>query len=243
MKNLFSVSILVTLLMSWFNTSSQNPGSDSADTFSLVREAMVEKQIISRGVKDPQVIEAMKTVPRHLFVDPEDMQEAYEDHPLGIHEGQTISQPYIVAFMTEVLRPDSNMRVLEIGTGSGYQAAVLSLICDSVFTIEIFESLGKKAKNTLQSLGFENIEVKIGDGYAGWIEKAPFDAIIVTCAPSSIPEALKQQLKEGGRMIIPVGRSYAQELILLEKKNGKLIQKNVLPVRFVPMINKNGTNY
>jgi protein-L-isoaspartate(D-aspartate) O-methyltransferase len=234
---------LITLAMIWNITGAQQSGEDFSDGYARQRRQMVEEQIIRRGISDPNVIRAMMTVPRHLFVDEEDRDEAYDDHPVGIGEGQTISQPYIVAFMTEVLKPDSTMRVLEIGTGSGYQAAILGELCDSVFTIEVFESLGEKAKHLLASLEYTNIEVKIGDGYSGWAEKAPFDAIIVTCAPTHVPEPLKKELKEGGRMIIPVGSFYNQELILLEKTEGKLIKQHVLPVRFVPMINTEGNKY
>lgn len=229
--------------MLWFNASSQNADTNEPDNFTVLRLAMVEHQIVQRGIADSLVIKAMQKVPRHLFVKPEDVKDAYADHPLGIGEGQTISQPYIVAFMSQALKPDSTMRVLEIGTGSGYQAAVLGEICDSVFSIELFAELGTKAQNTLASLQYKNVEIKIGDGYKGWPEKAPFDAIIVTCSPSHIPEALKLQLKEGGRMIIPVGKSYNQELILLRKKNGQLIETHVLPVRFVPMIDQSGKKY
>ncbi|MCB2220647.1 MAG: protein-L-isoaspartate(D-aspartate) O-methyltransferase [Bacteroidetes bacterium] len=229
--------------MIWNNSGAQQSGGETSETYTRQRTQMVKEQIIRRGISDPNVIRAMMTVPRHLFVDEEDRNEAYEDHPIGIGEGQTISQPYIVAFMTEVLKPDSTMRVLEIGTGSGYQAAILAELCDSVFTIEVFESLGEKAKRLFSSMEYHNIQVKVGDGYLGWAEKAPFDAIIVTCAPTHIPEPLKKELKEGARMIIPVGNFYNQELILLEKKEGKLIRQNVLPVRFVPMIDTKGNKY
>ncbi len=196
---------------------------------------MVEKQIVAREVRDPRVLAAMKSVPRHEFIPPELRKEAYEDRPLPIGHGQTISQPYIVAFMTEQLNPRPTDRVLEIGTGSGYQAAVLARLVDQVFTIEIVEPLAKKAEADLARLGFKNVKVKAGDGYAGWPEHAPFDAIIVTCAPDHVPEALVRQLREGGRLIIPVGESGAQELYLLEKRGGKVEQRAVLPVRFVPM--------
>jgi len=220
--------------------NSQEP---SKDDYSAERENMVRTQIKSRGVKDNKVLDAMKKVERHLFVPPEYMDKAYGDFPLPIGEGQTISQPYIVAFMTEILEPDKTMKVLEIGTGSGYQAAVLAEICDSVYTVEIFESLGTKAKNLLKILGYDNIKVKIGDGYEGWEKHSPFDAIIVTCSPTQIPKALVNQLSEGGKMIIPVGKSYAQELVLLTKEKGKLRQKDVLSVRFVPMIDAKGEKY
>jgi protein-L-isoaspartate(D-aspartate) O-methyltransferase len=207
------------------------------------RTEMVRDQIRYRGIGDERVLAAMQTVERHCFVPSEYRAEAYEDHPLPIGEGQTISQPYIVAFMTEALELKKTDKVLEIGTGSGYQAAILAGICDSVYTIEIFQSLALSAMKTLDELGYLNVFVRIGDGYEGWSEHAPYDGIIVTCAPGHVPEKLEQQLAEGGRMIIPVGGNYTQELILLEKKNGKLQQKNVLPVRFVPMINEKGDKY
>jgi len=207
------------------------------------RTEMVRDQIRMRGIKDEKVLAAMQRVERHQFVTWEYRAEAYEDYPLPIGDGQTISQPYIVAFMTEALKLNHSDKVLEIGTGSGYQAAVLAEIIDSVFTIEIFQSLALSAMNVLKEQGYLNVFVRIGDGYQGWAEHAPFDGIIVTCAPNHIPEKLQEQLAEGGRMIIPVGGTYTQELILLEKKNGKLQKKNVLPVRFVPMIDENGNKY
>ncbi len=207
------------------------------------RTAMVRDQIRLRGIRDEKVLAAMQKVERHRFVPPAYRKESYEDHPLPIGEGQTISQPYIVAFMTEALELKPSDKVLEIGTGSGYQAAILAEICDSVFSVEIFRSLAISATNLLQELGYSNVMVKTGDGYIGWAEHAPFNGIIVTCAPGQIPEKLQEQLAERGRMIIPVGDNYTQELILLEKENGKLRKKNVLPVRFVPMINEKGDKY
>ncbi|MCB2196084.1 MAG: protein-L-isoaspartate(D-aspartate) O-methyltransferase [Bacteroidetes bacterium] len=213
------------------------------DKYERVRQRMVREQIVARGIKDQKVIQAMLDVPRHLFVPENQERMAYEDRPLPIGEGQTISQPYIVALMTETLDLDESMSVLEIGTGSGYQAAILSEIVKEVYTIEILESLAIKAKNTLSALGYTNISFKIGDGYLGWEEKAPFDAIIVTCAPSNIPKPLEKQLKEGGRMIIPLGGSITQELVLIEKRKGKLIRKEVSSVRFVPMVRNDGKRY
>lgn len=204
---------------------------------------MVDEQIRARGIRNERVLAAMLKVERHRFVLPAYLSEAYDDHPLPIGEGQTISQPYIVAFMTEVLDLKATDKVLEIGTGSGYQAAVLAEICDSVFSIEIFPSLAQKAEETLKELGYNNVFIKSGDGYRGWPEHAPFNGIIVTCAPEEIPGPLREQLAEGGKMIIPVGGDYAQNLILLEKKNGKLVKSNVLPVRFVPMIDSAGRRY
>lgn len=206
------------------------------DRYAHLRERMVETQLAvpGRDVSDRRVLAAMREVPRHEFVPEGHRNLAYEDHPLPIGEGQTISQPYIVALMTERLEPRPDDRVLEIGTGSGYQAAVLAKLVREVFTIEIVESLGLRAREDLARLGFTNVHVRIGDGYQGWPARAPFDAIIVTCAPDHVPAPLTAQLKEGGRLIIPVGRG-VQELILLEKREGRLVRKSVLPVRFVPM--------
>lgn len=213
------------------------------DKYEKVRQRMVREQIVARGIKDQKVIQAMLNVQRHLFVPENQERMAYEDRPLPIGEGQTISQPYIVALMTETLELEENMKVLEIGTGSGYQAAILAEIVKEVYTIEIIEALGIKAKLLLENLNYQNIQLKIGDGYKGWEENAPFDAIIVTCAPSNIPQALEDQLKEGGKMIIPLGGSITQELVLLEKKNGELVKKVVAPVRFVPMVRNDGKRY
>jgi len=196
---------------------------------------MVQQQLMTRGITDARVLAAMAKMPREEFVPPESRAASYEDGPLQIGHGQTISQPYIVAFMTEQLRPKASDRVLEIGTGSGYQAAILAGLVKDVYTIEIIEALAKDAEATLQRLGYKNVHVRVGDGYRGWPEYAPFDAITVTCAPDHVPQPLIDQLKEGGRMIIPVGGFGNQELYLLEKKNGQLQRRSVLPVRFVPM--------
>lgn len=201
------------------------------------RAEMVFWQIKARDVNDPNVLKAMRIVPRHAFVPDERQSLAYADHPLPIGEGQTISQPYIVGFMTQALRLDPNSKVLEIGTGSGYQAAVCGEIAREVYTIEIVEELAARSKAKLKELGYRNVFVKAGDGFFGWPEYAPFDAIIGTAAAGRIPEALVKQLKVGGRMILPVGSpSGFQYLILITKdNNGNLQKRNVLPVRFVPM--------
>jgi protein-L-isoaspartate(D-aspartate) O-methyltransferase len=175
-------------------------------------------------------------VPREEFIPMDARADAYEDGPLPIGYDQTISQPYVVAFMTEQLRPKQSDRVLEIGSGSGYQAAILGELVAEIYTIEIVEPLAKSAEATLQRLGYNNVHIKVGDGYKGWPEEAPFDAIIVTCAPEKIPQPLVDQLKDGGRMVIPVGERFAQQLYLLEKKNGQLKESVTLPVRFVPML-------
>ena len=190
---------------------------------------------MSRGVHDGRVLAAISKVPREEFVPQDSRAASYTDQPLPIGYGQTISQPYIVAFMTEQLHPSSGDRVLEIGTGSGYQAAVLAELVAEVYSIEIIEPLAKTAEATLQRLGYKNVRVKVGDGYKGWPEHAPFDAIIVTAAPDHVPQPLVDQLKEGGRMIIPVGKTYAQRLYLLEKRGGQVKQTADIPVKFVPL--------
>ena len=203
--------------------------------FAAQRQQMIQRQLISRGINDARVLAAMAKVPREEFVAPESRVASYEDRPLPIGYGQTISQPYVVAFMTEQLRPKPSDRVLEVGTGSGYQAAILAELVSKVYSIEIVEPLAKNAEVTLQRLGYKNVHLKIGDGYKGWPEAGPFDAIIVTCAPDKVPQQLVDQLKDDGRMVIPVGDRFAQQLYLLEKKNGQLKQSATLPVRFVPM--------
>ncbi len=190
-----------------------------------------------RGITNANVLRAIAEVPRHELVPAKWRSQAYEDHPLPIGHGQTISQPYIVAFMTQALDPLPTDRVLEIGTGSGYQAAVLGRLVKEVYTIEIVEKLARRAAADLRRLGHTNVTVRAGDGHLGWPEKAPFDAIIVTCAPTSIPQPLVDQLREGGRLIIPVGDgAFGQDLYLLTKKGGRVEREAVLPVRFVPMV-------
>jgi protein-L-isoaspartate(D-aspartate) O-methyltransferase len=214
-------------------------GNAPADHHAEQRREMVAHQIRSRGIGDPKVLAAMERVPRHEFVPPVARHLAYQDRPLPIGHGQTISQPYIVAFMTEALRPAPADRVLEIGTGSGYQAAVLAELVAQVYTIEIVKPLGERAREDLARLGYANVHVRVGDGYEGWPEYAPFDAIIVTCSPEQVPQPLVDQLRDGGRMIIPVGtQAGGQDLYLLEKRGGKVVKQAILPVRFVPMTGK-----
>jgi protein-L-isoaspartate(D-aspartate) O-methyltransferase len=209
--------------------------SPQVDKFYAARNKMVETQIEARGISDAGTLRAMKKVPRHLFVPKNLVNDAYGDFPLPIGNGQTISQPYIVAYMTKVVSPTSKKRVLEIGTGSGYQAAVLAEIVDTVFTIEIVSELAKESAERLSSLGYKNVVVKAGDGYYGWVEHSPFDIIIVTAAAEEIPKPLTDQLAENGRLIIPVGEpGSVQELILLTKKRGKIESKKLTLVRFVP---------
>lgn len=206
------------------------------DNFQRERQQMVNQQLVARGIKDKATLDAMRTVERHKLVPQAQVRHAYEDRPLPIGHGQTISQPYIVAYMTEIINPRPGMKVLEIGTGSGYQAAVLAEIVDEVYTIEIVNALAESAKNSLREMGYTNIHVKAADGYYGWEEHAPFDAIVVTAASEFIPPPLIAQLKEGGKMIIPVGAPFTnQNLMLVEKeKDGKWKTQNLFPVRFVP---------
>lgn len=205
------------------------------DMFTEKREEMVAGQIAARGVSDEKVLAAMRRVELHLFVPPALKDAAYADEPLPIGHGQTISQPYIVAYMTEAARIKSGDNVLEIGTGSGYQAAIIAEIAGKVSTIEVVEPLAEESRKRLQDLGYNNIEVRHGDGYKGWPEKAPFDAIIVTAAPPYIPEDLISQLKVGGRMVIPVG-SFFQELYLITRTKSGFEKVSLIPVRFVPMV-------
>ena len=202
-----------------------------------LREKMVETQIIARGIKDKKVIEALRKVPRHCFVGPESYEAAYGDFPLSIGFSQTISQPYIVALMTELLEIKDSDRVLEIGTGSGYQTAILAEIAIEVFTVEFIEELSKKSESMLGKLGYTNINFKVGDGYGGWPEFSPYNKIIVTAAPVSIPEKLKEQLSENGKIIIPVGANiFNQCLIRLTKSKDRFINEEICGVSFVPMV-------
>jgi len=209
--------------------------AEEADFF-MQKELMVELQIKKRGVADERVLDAMFKVDRHNFVPEAVKKLAYTDQPLPIGYGQTISQPYIVALMTELAGIKADDRVLEIGTGSGYQAAILAELAKEVYTIEIIPELAKRSENLLNALGYKNIKVKQGDGYLGWPEHAPFDVIIVTCSPTDIPEKLVEQLSEGGRIVIPVGQHGDQILKLLIKHSGKIVERDVIPVRFVPMV-------
>jgi len=204
------------------------------------RQAMVYNQLIARDIIDPLVVKAMNKVPRHEFVDEAIQDEAYNDYPLGIGEGQTISQPYIVALMTQLLELNGDEKVLEIGTGSGYQAAILAEIVDEVYTIEIYESLSLQAQELLDKLGYNNIQFKTGDGYYGWEEEGPFDAIIVTCAPDHVPPPLLQQIHpEHGRIVIPVGGIWmVQTLMKIYLDEGKRVSEGITGVRFVPMLSQ-----
>ncbi len=214
------------------------------EEYSNQRQKMADRQIAGRGIRNPAVLAAMKTVPRHCFVPERQKRHAYRDGPLPIGHGQTISQPYIVAIMSELLDVKPGESVLEVGTGSGYQAAVLAAMGIDVFTIEIVAPLGERAARTLKELGYETVHTRIGDGYKGWPDQAPFDGIIVTAAPSRIPHPLIEQLAENGRMVIPVGPVRGvQQLLLLRKINGKIKRERIFDVRFVPMVDKKGKGY
>jgi len=214
------------------------PAAKDEAEFTAAREKMVREQILERGITDPRILDVFRRVKRHLFVAPPYRGQAYGDFPLPIEEGQTISQPYIVAIMTSVIAPDFKKKVLEIGTGSGYQAAVLAELVREVYTIEIKPALAQSSKKLLEELGYRNIHFRTGNGYIGWPEAAPFDGIIVTCSPDHIPAPLIEQLAVGGRMVIPISYSTSvQDLLLVEKlPSGKLKKTNLIPVLFVPMI-------
>jgi protein-L-isoaspartate(D-aspartate) O-methyltransferase len=237
MRKITFVTLAFFILPTVFTQCADGNGffdSNLKGDFKVMREKMVETQIKGRGVRDPRVLSALLKVERHRFVPEEYLNSAYFDQPLPIGEGQTISQPYIVALMTELLELKGNEKVLEIGTGSGYQAAILAELTKEVYTIEIIESLASTAKKRLAELGYQNISVRAGDGYLGWPEAAPFDAIIITAAPDHIPKPLLDQLKEGGRMVVPVG-TYSQELKKIVKQSGKIETTDIISVIFVPM--------
>jgi protein-L-isoaspartate(D-aspartate) O-methyltransferase len=226
------ISLLILLLFS-------SAPAQEAEKLRESREKMVKQQIKGRGVRDASVLKAMATVQRHLFVPASQAGEAYSDRPLPIGYGQTISQPYMVAYMTEVIKPGPSAKALEVGTGSGYQAAVLAEIMQQVYTIEIVPELGKAAAKRLRDLGYENVQVKVADGYHGWQDNGPFDAIVVTAAAEYVPPPLIDQLKEGGRMVIPIGSPFmTQMLMLVEKKKGKAVTRSLMPVVFVPFTRK-----
>lgn len=214
--------------------TAESSGPSQSDEYAEKRWDMVENQIVSRGIKNTKVIEAMLKVKRHLFVPKNYIDSAYSDNPIPIEKGQTVSQPYMVALMTELLNPEQGKKILEIGTGSGYQTAVLLETACDLYTVEIIEEIAVKAHNLLDQLGYSNIKYKIDNGYQGWEENAPFEGIIVTAAPPEIPENLLEQLCIGGRLIIPVGEA-TQELLLIQKERECIKKRKIAPVRFVPM--------
>ncbi len=226
-----AIGVLALTMAAAMNEVPQPTGATADD--SRRRASMVERQIVARGVSDPGVLRAMRVVPRHRFVPATLADYAYDDSPLTIGHGQTISQPYIVAYMTELLQVRRDQRVLEIGTGSGYQAAVLAEVAGEVYTIEIVKALADRARDTLTALGYSRVHVRHGDGYAGWPEHAPFDRILLTAAPESIPQPLLDQLAEGGRLVAPVG-SWAQDIVIATKRQGKIHTERTIAVRFVP---------
>jgi len=239
MMKKYLIFILVLLIFLVFNISdNEQIIEEGEEVFRSRREQMVKLQLQGRDITDPLTLKAMLIVPRHRFVDENIRESAYNDYPLPIGEGQTISQPYIVALMTQLLELTGEERVLEIGTGSGYQAAVLAEIVKEVYTVEIYESLSRKSESLLKQLGYKNVHFKVGDGYYGWEEYAPYDAIIVTCAPDHVPPPLIQQIKEeGGRIVIPVGGVWmVQTLMKIEKIKGEVKSRGILGVRFVPML-------
>ena len=239
MKKSCLISKIVFFLLFFLLITFTAACTSGETSFESKQQIMIENDLKARGIDDPTVITAMQKVKRHLFVDERRQRNAYGDYPLPIGEGQTISQPYIVGLMTQSLQLKSRDRVLEIGTGSGYQAAVLAEIVKDVYSIEIKEKLAKKAADLLNFLGYTNVTVKSGDGYYGWEEYAPFDAIIVTCAAEKIPPPLIEQLKEGGKIILPLGRKFqTQNLVLGVKKGGAIKKEGLIPVRFVPMTGK-----
>jgi protein-L-isoaspartate(D-aspartate) O-methyltransferase len=229
------VLIMLALAGGWSWGCGGGTSTDQEAKWTALRNEMVATQIAARGVRDENVLKALRTVPRHVFVPPDVRTEAYADHPLPIGEGQTISQPYIVGLMTELLEVKPGDKVLEVGTGSGYQAAVLATIGCDVYTIEIREPLAREAQQRLESLGIKNVHVRTGDGYAGWPEAAPFAGIIVTAAPERIPQPLLDQLKVGGHMVIPVGAFYQQLKVITRGAGNDFPARDVIPVRFVPM--------
>jgi protein-L-isoaspartate(D-aspartate) O-methyltransferase len=219
--------------------SQEPPSAQRVDPMTMRRRMMVERQIEGRDVRDRRVLDAVRKVPRHEFVPPELLDAAYDDSPLPIGFGQTISQPYIVAYMSELLQIEPHHRVLEIGTGSGYQAAVLGELAKEVYTIEIVSELGERARRTLEALGYRNIRVRVGDGYLGWPEQAPFDRIMVTAAPDHVPPPLVEQLAVGGRLVLPVGR-FDQWIRILTRTPQRIVEETTIPVRFVPLVRKPG---
>ena len=233
--NIISLFLVILTYISCGKGESLVPAQSAGESMDKLRERMVKDQIEARDIRNQRVLNAMRTIPRHEFVTGQDIATAYEDHPLPIGHGQTISQPYIVALMTELCDLDGSEKVLEIGTGSGYQAAVLSVLSREVFSIEIVEPLGKAAKSRLERMGYKNVQVRIGDVYRGWPEEAPFDVIILTASPPEIPKALLEQLADGGILVAPEG-DYLQELVSIHRQGNNFTRTAITYVRFVPMV-------
>jgi protein-L-isoaspartate(D-aspartate) O-methyltransferase len=227
----------IRLVLAWFVAlgGAVTALAQQDDPTAPARNRMVQRHLVERGIKNPRVLDAFRTVPRHRFLAPNTQRHAYDDESIPIGEGQTITPPYDVAFMTEVLDPKPEDRVYEVGTGSGYQSSILSRLVKEVYSVEIHAPLSKRATHVHKELGYTNIHTRVGDGYEGWPEAAPFDAIIVTCAPQKVPQPLFEQLKEGGRMVIPLGTRFNQVVHLIIKKDGQRIDKELKPTLFVPM--------
>jgi protein-L-isoaspartate(D-aspartate) O-methyltransferase len=235
-----SISVSVAVTHAWaqdkpLGTVPAKAESSKVDKTVAARNYMVQRHLIERGIKNPRVLEAFRTVQRHRFLPPETQRQAYDDESIPIGEGQTITPPYDVAFMTEILDPKPTDRIYEVGTGSGYQSAILSRLVKDVYSVEIKAPLSVRATQVHKDLGYTNIHTRVGDGYVGWPEAAPFDAIIVTCAPTKVPQPLFDQLKEGGRMVIPIGSRFNQIVHLIVKKDGKRVDRELKPTLFVPM--------
>lgn len=234
-----SLGFMIPLLLAgWTAAQEKNTSGESDDPTAAARTRMVQRHLVERGIKNPRVLDAFRTVPRHKFLPPKTRRQAYDDESIPIGEGQTITPPYDVAFMTEVLDPKPTDKVYEVGTGSGYQSAILSRLVKEVYTVEIHAPLSERATAVHKEVGYTNIHTRVGDGYEGWPDAAPFDAIIVTCAPQRIPAPLVAQLKDGGRMVIPIGDRFNQIVYLVTKKDGKLTRKELKPTLFVPMTGK-----
>jgi len=238
MRHSLALIVLVALASAGWVWAQDQKTAEAADPTAAARNRMVQRHLVERGIKNPRVLDAFRTVPRHKFLPPKTRRQAYDDESIPIGEGQTITPPYDVAFMTEVLDPKPTDKVYEVGTGSGYQSAILSRLVKDVYSVEIHAPLSERATAVHKELGYTNIHTRVGDGYEGWPDAAPFDAIIVTCAPHRIPKPLLDQLKEGGRMVIPLGDRFTQSIHLVIKQDGKLIDKELKPTLFVPMTGK-----
>jgi len=234
---LLAPAAIALAMVAWalVDAPAQEPAPDPT---AAARRKLVQQHMVERGIKDPRVLEAFRTVPRHKFLPPENRRLAYDDESIPIGEGQTSTPPFDMAFMTEALEPKPTDKVYEVGTGSGYQASILGQLVKDVYSVEIHRPLGERAAQVIRELGYTNVHTRVGDGYEGWPEAAPFDAIIVTCAPTKVPSPLVAQLKEGGRLVIPIGGRFDQVVHLMIKKDGQLIDRQLRPTLFVPMTGK-----